>query len=438
MAKNSSNPSRSESEPIPNHIYKSQNKFRRINIVLVILIVISLIVLVYRFSIIPEEEEFEPKLPAKGIVNIHEHIHRYTDVDKWFDAMELCDVSTTIMLGSPEATFLLSSPPGFNNYSKNNDVVLYLEKEYDSKILAFPTIDPRDLNKLDYLKEQVYGGAVGLKLYSGHTGEIFPEPKTTLYDYLGPLDRIDMDGVYDYCERNQVPIIWHIKLKWDYLFNETKNVLNKFPNLIVNIPHFGVLGSNLSRLGELMDKYPGVYTDVSFGGFAYWSMQITSNHIDQYRNFVNKYHQRVMFGTDMVVTNNVRKTVSWIANLTMGYRHMLEKDKFHIDVPNITGEGFDFDMDLNGFGLSQSILDEIYFENALRFLKGEPAPNDLNHSESRSNKNKHVSAGQVLSVSKNVWMYYANVLSSVLILVVVVKNKFPKDLGYQKIWNHNS
>jgi predicted TIM-barrel fold metal-dependent hydrolase len=404
---------------------KPSSNLKKLNTVLVVLIIFSLILLVYRYTILPQDEEFEPKLPNEGIVNIHEHIHKYTDADKWLDAMKLCGVSTTIMLGSPEATFLLSSPPGFNNYTKNNDVILYLEKEYDSKILAFPTIDPRDLDKLDYLKEQIASGAVGLKLFSGHTGEIFPEPKTTIYDYLGPLDRIDMDGVYDYCQRNHIPIIWHIKLKWDYLFNETKNVLHKFPDLIVNIPHFGVLGTDLSRLGELMDKYPGVYTDISFGGFAYWSMQLASNYIDEYRNFVNKYHTRVMFGTDMVVTNNVRKTVSWIANLTMGYRHMLEKDKFHINVSNITGEGFDFDMELNGFGLSQSILDEIYFDNALRFLKGDPAPNNLSRGRSWMSKHVDVETGQAISAFENLWLDYTMFLSRVLVLGVVATNKNP-------------
>jgi hypothetical protein len=359
---------------------RDPKKIRKINVFLAILIVVSFIVLLYRLSIVPEESEFEVELPKEGIINIHEHIHRHTSADKWLDAMEQCGVSATVMVGSPEATFLLNSPPGFNNFSKNNDVILYLEKEYDSKILAFPTIDPRDPDKLEMLKKELKAGAVGLKLYSGHTGEIFPEPKTTLYDHLGPLDRADMGEVYEYCEKNQIPIIWHIKLKWDYLFIELQNVLTKYPNLIVDIPHFGVIGSNLTKLAELMDNYPGVYTDISFGGFAHVSMKTFSNNIDKFKDFVLEYHDRLLFGTDMVVTNNVRKTVPWITSLTMGYRYMLEKEKFHIDVPNITGEGFDFDMELNGLELSQDILDDIYFNNPLRFLKGEPGVEKSNGS----------------------------------------------------------
>lgn len=379
------------------------SKLRKLNLLLIILIIISFFVLMYRITLPTQEHEFEPKLPTEGIINIHEHIHRFSDADKWMEAMAKCGVSTTIMLGSPEVTFLLNSPPGFNNYSKNNDMILNLEEEYDSKILAFPTIDPRDPNKLEVLKDQLDKGAIGLKLYSGHTGEIFPEPKETLYDYLGPLNRSDMYPVYEYCEKNNIPIIWHIKLKWDYLFNETIAVLNDFPNLIVNIPHFGVLGAELERLEQLMENYSGVYTDISFGGFAKWGLPRVSNNIEVFREFVLKFHDRVMLGTDMVVTNNVRKTVPWIVNLTMGYRHMLEKDEYYINVPNITGEGEDDNLEgqLKGLGLDQDILDEIYFETPLRFLKGEPGEPEEKKVRAVSivndNFTKHIETNVLLS-----------------------------------------
>ncbi len=378
---------------------KNKPIFKKFNIFLTILIMVSLIILMYRLSWLPPEKEFKPKLPSSGIINIHEHIHRTSDAKKWLEAMNECEVSATVMLGSPEVTFLLNSPPGFNNYSTNNEVILWLEKKYNSKILAFPTIDPCDPKKLEILKSDLDEGAIGLKLFSGHTGEIFSGEKKTIYDYLGPLDREDMSSVYEYCERNKIPIIWHIKLQWEYLYNETKSVLSDFPNLIVNIPHFGVLGSELARLEQLMDNYSGVYTDISFGGFAYWSMQKVSNNIEVFKKFVSKYHARVMFGIDMVVTSNVRKTVSWISNLTMGYRHMLEKDEYYINVPNITGEGFDLNTRLKGLGLSQEILDEIYYENPITFLSGKPANENVSGNSRGSEIDIHIEMNILLSNS---------------------------------------
>ncbi len=393
----------------------------KINLVLAILIIISLLLLAYRFTFVqnPEEEKFKPKLPKEGIINIHEHFQTAKVADIWLDAMAQCGVSATVTLGSPATTFFLDTKPGFNNYMVYNNLTLYLQEEYDSKFLAFPTIDPRDPDKLEYFKDQIEDNALGLKLYSGHTGEIFPEPKKTLYDYLGPLNRSDMYEVYAYCENNQIPIIWHIKLQWDYLYNETKAVLKDFPKLIVNIPHFGVLGSDPARLGELMDQYPGVYTDVSFGGFAYWSIQRVSDNVETFKQFVQKYHDRVMFGTDIVITTNVRKTTEWYVNHTIAYRHMLERDQYHVNIPNITGEGFDFDMDLKGLGLSQDILDEIYYDTPLRFLKGQPAESNSSGARGRVEFNNYIYT-QNVGTSELVQVI---ILLSILILVVNRKSK---------------
>jgi predicted TIM-barrel fold metal-dependent hydrolase len=408
-----------ENENNGKKIQSSKSSISKINLVLVILIIISLILLVYRFTLVPEKDEFEPKLPKKGIINIHEHFQTAKVADIWLDAMEQCGVSATVALGSPAATFFLGAEPGFNNYMVYNNLTLYLQEEYDSKFLAFPTIDPRDPGKLEYFKDQIASNALGLKLYSGHTGEIFPEPKTTLYDYLGPLNRSDMYEVYEYCEDNQIPIIWHIKLQWDYLFDETKAVLEDFPALIVNIPHFGVLGSDPARLGELMDQYPGVYTDISFGGFAYWSMQRVSDNLDNFKQFFEKYHDRVMFGTDIVITTNVRKTTEWYVNHTMAYRNMMEKDEFHVNISNITGEGFDFDMDLKGLGLSQDILDEIYYDTPIRFLKGQLAESNSSGGRGKFENNNYVYTKNIVSLE----LIQVFVLLNILILAVTRKYK---------------
>ena len=349
------------------------SKLRLFNSLLVILILICSIVLIYRLSLKPEEHEFKVKLPTEGIINVHERIQRSSDTEKWLEVMDICGISATCMLASPEQTYLLNSPPGFSNYSKNNDLVIYLEHNYDSKILAFPTLDPRDPNALDIIKDQLDQGAIGFNSFSGHTAELFPPPKTKINDYLGPLDRSDMYPIYDYLEQNRISFNWHVKLKNDTLYTQVKEILSNYPNLIVDFPHFGVLGTDVIRLGELMDNYSGIYTDIAFGGYAKWGMPRVSDNIELFREFAKKYHDRVMFGTDIVITNNIRKTVSWLVNHTMAYRNMLEKDQYYVNIPNITGEGFDLNETLNGFGLSEEILNEIYFENPIRFLSGEPA-----------------------------------------------------------------
>ncbi len=348
---------------------------RKLNNILIILIIICLIILTYRIFLIHIDEEFKPKLPSKGIINIHERIQRTSEVEKWLEVMNICGISATCMLSSPEQTFFLNSPPGFSNYSKNNDLVIYLERKYNSKILAFPTLDPRDPNLLNIIKDQRDRGAIGFNSFSGHTAELFPPPNTKINDYLGPLNRSNMDPIYEYLERNRIPFNWHVKLQNNTLYTQVKEILKKFPNLIVDFPHFGVLGTDVMRLGELMDNYSGIYTDISFGGYAKWSLPRVSNNVELFREFVKKYHDRVMFGTDIVITNNIRKTVTWLVNHTMVYRNMLEKKQYYAYIPNITGEGFDLNETLNGLELTEEILNEIYFENPTRFLNGKPANN---------------------------------------------------------------
>ena len=73
---------------------------------MVILITISLVVLVWRFTYQEPEETFKPKLPTEGIINIHEHISQVYLGEKWLEAMEQCGVSTTAMMGSPEALLI--------------------------------------------------------------------------------------------------------------------------------------------------------------------------------------------------------------------------------------------------------------------------------------------------------------------------------------------
>jgi len=355
---------------------------KKLNIILSILIIICLLILLFRVFLIPPDEKFEPILPSKGIINIHDRIHKSSDVEKWLEVMNICGISATCMLASPEQTYFINSPPGFSNYSMNNDLVVYLEKKYNSKILAFPTIDPRDPNLLDIIKDQLEKGAIGFNSFSGHTAELFTPPYIKINDYLGPLNRSDMYPIYEYLERNRIPFNWHVKLKNDTLYLQVKEILKDFPNLIVDFPHFGVLGTDVMRLGELMDNYTGIYTDISFGGYAKWGLPRVSNNIELFQKFVNKYHDRIMFGTDIVITNNIRKTVPWLVNHTMAYRHMLEKEQYYVNIPNITGDGSHLNETLNGLGLSEKILNEIYFENPIRFLNGEPAnskKNSLDH-----------------------------------------------------------
>ena len=286
------------------------------------------------------------------IINAHEHVQSFLYVDKLIKAMGNAGISKTFLVGSPQETIF--GGEGFSEYDKNNKQILEIIKAYPDRFNALCTLDPRDNQSLEKLKECIDGGAKGLKLYSGHYA--------SFYKYIGPLNRTEMGKVYKYCEENNIPILFHINPGKGNLMVEFEDLLIKYPNLIVNCPHFCLSSVKLSRLEYIFDNYPNVYTDVSFGFFAKDGFERLSKNVTKYANFIKKYGDRFMFGTDMVVTSNKRKSTEWTYNLTMCYRNMLEKERYICSVGNeINGE-------FNGLRLDEETLRIIYNDVPKKFL----------------------------------------------------------------------
>ena len=375
--------------------------FKILNTVLVILVIISLIILGIRYNIIPidlwpDDNGPGPKpndnddgilktqsiIPSRnaGIINGHEHIQDFGQGTKWIAAMDRAGVSTTVMVGSPDATFFLNAEGPFNKYDDNNEELLKLVDEYPDRFIAFPTIYTYDEKKLEKLKNYTERGALGLKLFTGHFA--------VFYNTTGPLNTPFMDPVYEYCEDARIPIIWHVHLGEDFLRAEFEEVLERFLNLIINVPHFMLSSINLwltegkgdeCRLRYYLEKYPNLYTDISFGYWAKDGLWRISNHTQVFREFLIEFQDRFTFGTDMVCTAHPRKDVEWVANLTIGYRDIMEKEYFNLTVtPDIEG---DYNGEApgthSGLNLPKNVLDKIYYDNMVKFLNCRPYYEDL-------------------------------------------------------------
>lgn len=289
-----------------------------------------------------------------NIINAHEHIQSFREVPKYLTAMEKAGIVQTYFVGSPRST--IYGGEEFSRQDENNKEILEIKKGYPKRTEAFCTIDPRDPEKLNKFKHCMNNGSVGLKLYNGHYA--------LFYKDLGQLNRTEMDEIYAYCEDNDIPILYHINPGKENLLGEFESILKKYPNLRLNCPHFCLSSINLDRLKHLFDAYPNLYTDISFGFFVEDGLNRISKNVSRYRNFVIKYHDRFMFGTDMVVTSNKRKTVDWIYNLTMCYRDMLEAETYDCNV------GEDISGSFNGLDLDEETLKTIYEEVPKKFLYG--------------------------------------------------------------------
>ena len=305
---------------------------------------------ILRLSRLMVKEGSHAKSGAFGIINAHEHFQSYKNVPKFLEAMKQNGVVKTVIVGSPEAT-ILTGRQGFFGEEKYNEEVLKIANNYPENFIAFPTLNVRDPQKLEKLKDYLSRGGKGLKLYSGHT----------LFHDL-PLDDESMMSVYQYCEENQIPILFHVNA--GKFQDEFENVLKKFPRIKIICPHFCLSTIAIDRFEYLMDTYPGLYTDLSFGfiDFLKAGLLRISQDPEKMRRAILKYQDRIFFGTDMVVTSAQYKTVEWLSGVTRAYRDMLEKEQYSFFATD--------PVTLRGLHLNRPVLEKIYRKNFERFFYG--------------------------------------------------------------------
>jgi len=295
-----------------------------------------------------------------GIVNAHEHIQSRKEVPNLLEGMEMAGVAKTVLVGSSWFTITLRG--GFVRYDENNREILEIAKLYPKTFIPFVTMDPEDPEKLNKLKKYVEDGACGVKLYSGHGGKTQEKPFHVL-----PLDDPGMMEVYAYCESVNLPILFHVN--YPKFKDEFENVLKAFPDLTIICPHYALSASTTARIKELrrlFDTYPNFYTDLSLGSenIQIQGLKWLSKAPNRYTDFYYEYGDRILFGSDLVVTNHRKKTALYIAQVIQAYRDFLEKPKYtFILVP---------DEVLNGISLEDKILRKVYYENFERIMADVP------------------------------------------------------------------
>ncbi len=282
------------------------------------------------------------------ITNSHEHIETSQEVPKFLEAMKANGIEQTVILGSPEATFQ-GEFENFAGYEKNNDEIFRIAATYPGRFLVFPTLDMQDPDAVKNAKHYLEKGARGFKLYAGYRTR-----------HVVPIDRENLLPLYAFCEEHGLPVLMHVNA--GYYLVEFERTLVRFPNLKIVCPHFCLSTIVSDRLEHLMDTYPQLYTDISFGPLFHLKTGLLrfSRDPEKYRALVIKYQDRIFFGTDMVVSRESHKTAAWMMEVTRAYRDLLEKDEYtFFALPGIT---------LKGLHLDQAVLEKIYRGNFEQLL----------------------------------------------------------------------
>jgi len=312
-------------------------------------------------------EEIRERRSEFNIINAHEHVQSEENIPMLRKAMEDCQVEKIVMLGTSDFTFFLDPEYGFTGYEENNETIIGISNKYPDIFAALVTMDPRDEDKLEKLKKYIADGAAGVKLYNGHG---------SFYDmfFNMPLDDPGMMEVYEYCEQEGIPILHHINT--GRFLTEMEHVLQEFPDLVQVVPHFMLSSSNLSRLTRLMNEYPQLYTDISFGhpDFLVAGFGRISNNYLAFREFMKNYWDRITYGTDLVVTTYKAKTRAYIDDVHLAYMDLLEEDEFTLPksiysmMTADAKKNIDQDRVFRGLNLDDETLQMIYHDNAKKLF----------------------------------------------------------------------
>jgi predicted TIM-barrel fold metal-dependent hydrolase len=310
-----------------------------------------------------------PKLqePPCTIIDVHEHILSRHQAERFHRAIEEHNLEAVGLVASPrEVLFEVDdSQARFTGADWNNNELLQISRNDAGRFYAFATFSPDDRQILPKLKQFIASGGRGLKLYNGHY---------RFYDiFTIPLDAPHMMPVYQYCEENRIPITYHVNSR--YYWKELKHVLDTYPELVVNLPHFCMSLVNLDRIAEIFNAYPNVYTDISCGEgeLAYTTLAYISRYWELYRELIVTYKTRFLFAADMVITAAPEKDAHYVEAVIQNYRHLLESATYsgvlldrYLEARSIakTPENAVF----NGLQLDRETLQLIYTENPKQFL----------------------------------------------------------------------
>jgi predicted TIM-barrel fold metal-dependent hydrolase len=127
-----------------------------------------------------------------------------------------------------------------------------------------------------------------------------------------------------------------------------ERTLGRHRNTTLIACHFANLSYDLTRLGEVLDRNPNLYADIS-------ARYAETAPIPRFASqFYAKYSHRLVYGTDMGFDKPMyRVTFRILESLD---EHFYEMDQFS------------YHWSLNGFGLSDSILRNVYRDNASALL----------------------------------------------------------------------
>ena len=304
------------------------------------------------------------------VIDMHSHPYAKTpaEIDEWLRNMDEVGVEKTMILTMSTGAEFDRLYGQYSKYPERFEVWCGLDFTGYNQ----PGFGPATVKELERCRQKGARGVgeihdKGKGLRSGKSNAPGMHP-----------DDARMDAIWDQCGELGMPVSLHVADPiWMYQKMDRHNdgLMNAYQWRLDNQPgivdlsgmvdifertlarhrnttfiacHFANLDYDLGRLGEVLDRNPNLYADIS-------ARYAETAPIPRFAaQFYEKHADRLVYGTDMGVDKPMyRITFRILESLD---EHFYETDQFS------------YHWALNGFGLSDSILKSVYHDNATNLL----------------------------------------------------------------------
>lgn len=270
---------------------------------------------------------------------------------------------------------------------------LYMKARYPKHFFVFAGLNHaeklggervRTARLIEQVEIFVKMGCDGIKMIEGKptSRQRMDIPVTDSYfaDYWARVEELGIPTVWhvndpeEFWEPTRIPG-WAKEQNWGYgpgdvqkeqLYAEVDEVLARYPSLRIIFAHFYFLSADLARARCFFDEHPTVHFDLAPGIEMLYNL---SHDPDTSREFLIKYADRIVFGTDL----SSRLTVEQ-GRIRAGliFRWLESDDTFRVPGAADFLLGQPEDGLIRGISLPTEVLTKIYYDNFVRLVGSEP------------------------------------------------------------------
>ena len=331
-----------------------------------------------------EFEEYNPpstlKVPEHAVTKarypfIDVHNHQFSmptqDLSQLVEEMDKLNMMVMVNLSGRGRGSTTHLSGALNNVQKN----------YPNRFIVFTNIDLSGIddpnwteNTVQQLEEDVKMGANGLKIYKSQGMDNKDSQGKRI-----PINDPRIDPIWEKCGELGIPVLIHaadpksfwdpmdannerwLELKthpgrrryntdtpsWETIIAEQHDIFAKHPATKFINAHLGWYANDLATLGQLMDKYPNMYSEI---GAVIAELGRQPRFA---KAFLTKYQDKVMFGKD-----------AWHPEEYYTYFRVLETDDEYFPYY----KKYHAYWKMYGLDLDDEVLKKIYYKNALNII----------------------------------------------------------------------